>query len=404
MDAYVARQPIFDRDKNIFGYELLFRNGMANFVPDVDGDAATSSLLSSSFFTMGMDRITGGKKAFINFTQNLLQDKIPTIFPKESIIVEVLEDVSPDEAVIEACQAMSAEGYVIALDDFMYRPELEPLVALADIVKIDLRAVPIDQMADYLETIAANGTHYLAEKVETYEEFNRSLELGFEYFQGYFFCKPEIIRGKEISSSELSIMRLMAEVNKADTDFASLQTIVEQDIAMSYKLMCYMNSAFFKRANEISSVRQALILMGIQEIRRFVSMIAMARLVTDKPDELIRISFGRAKFFELLARQTNANVPQAELFTLGLFSMIDAILDQPMEKIMDKMPLSQPLTDALVEEKGDLAVFLNIAKCYERGNWEELDQFTGAFGIDAEKLPALYWEACEWGNNMVDCV
>jgi len=400
VDAYVARQPIFDKKKSVFGYELLFRDSMENFMPQVDGDVATSKLLSSSFFTMGFNRMVGDTKAFVNFTKNLLTQKIPLIFPSGQTVVEILEDVKPTADVIDACNELKAKGYVIALDDFICHPEMQPLVDLCDIIKIDFRAIPAKDLAAYIKPVCGNGVRLLAEKVETHDEFDHAVSLGFELFQGYFFSKPEIIKGKEISSSQMTILEIMAEANREEIFFDKIRVIIESDVAISYKLLRYINSAYYKRVIEVNSIKQALVLLGEAEIRRFISMIALAQLVTDKPIELIKASFIRAKFLDLISLPLNLQARRSELFTLGLFSMIDALLDQPMGAIMEKLPLSTAVVDALVRGEGELTPYLNLAQNYEKGDWQEVGAATSSLDIAEDKIPPIFLEACEWGTAL----
>jgi c-di-GMP-related signal transduction protein len=400
MDIYVARQPIFNRKKKIYGYELLFRDGMSNAFPDIDGDAATSKVLAHSFLTMGMDRITGGRIAFINFTEQLLVKKIPLMFPRERLMVEILESVEAVEPVVEACREISGRGYQIALDDFLYRDDLEPLMELAGIIKIDFMSTPGEELADLVGRLAPYKVKLLAEKVETHEEFQQALDMGFEYFQGYFFSKPEIIQGKGASPAKLTLLQIMAEANREDCRFSELEKVIQRDVAISYKLMRYINSAFFRRVQEISSIRQAIVLLGEKEIRRFVSLMALANLAEDKPDELIRASIIRAKLCELLGKNGDSSVDEGELFTIGLFSLIDAIFDDTIENIMDKLPLSDDIKSALVKGEGRLAGYLKIASCYETGDWEGFREVVAEMGMDDEKIPEAYMDSVAWADSL----
>ncbi|MBU0961245.1 MAG: EAL domain-containing protein, partial [Proteobacteria bacterium] len=218
MDVFVARQPIFDRLKRIYAYELLFRSGMDNAFPDLDGDTATSSLLSSSFFTVGIEQISGGNKVFINFTEDLLLRGTPAMFPPGNIMVEVLEDVNPDDNVIAACEDLVAKGYDLALDDFVFTEAWRPLVKLAKIIKIDFMLMSIEEIKEIVATVKPYKCRLLAEKIETYKEFQQAKQMGFFYFQGYFFSKPEILKNKDIPSSQLSYFQLITEVAKAEFD------------------------------------------------------------------------------------------------------------------------------------------------------------------------------------------
>jgi c-di-GMP-related signal transduction protein len=398
MDVYVARQPIFDRRKEIYGYELLFRDGVSNVFPEIDRDKATSKVLSTSFFILGIDHIAGGKKAFINFTRELLIIKVPTMFPREKIMVEVLEDVEPDEQVIRACREMAQDGYRIALDDFCYKSQLRPLIDLAKIVKIDFKVHAIGEVKKLVDKLAAHKVRLLAEKVENHGAFQQASKMGFEYFQGYFFSKPQVIEGRDIAPSKLSLLQIIAEVNKVDFTFDDLEDLIIRDVSVSYKLLRYINSAYFRRVQEISSIKQAIVLLGEREVRRFLSLIALAQLASDKPDELIRASIIRARLCELLGKCVVCK-DESELFTIGLFSLIDAILDDMMEKIMEKLPFSETIKRALVGKEGESADFLNLASCYEVGDWKGVSEMAGRIGVSEEKIPQFYLDAVGWADS-----
>lgn len=400
MDSFIARQPIFNSKRELFAYELLFRDGLSNQMPMIDGDVATSKLLSNIFFTIGIDKITAGRRAFINYTEKLLLNKTPLLFPKETTVIEILEDVKPDPQVVRVVQDFSASGYMLALDDFVFRADLIPFIEVADIIKIDFRLTPIQEIETYIEKGYLKNTALLAEKVETIEEFNQARDMGFAYFQGYFFSKPEILKGKDISSSHLRLLEIIAVVNKPDFEFDEVEKLMETDLAISYKLLRCINSAFFKRVNEITSIRQALVYLGQTEVRRFVSLIALATINADKPDELIRSSCIRARFCERLSGISECAEPADELFTLGLFSNIDAILDQPMASIMAKLPLSPKIVKALTTHQGELSNYLALALYYEKGEWEKVKKSAGEICIAEENLPSIYMETCEWANAM----
>jgi c-di-GMP-related signal transduction protein len=391
MDAFVARQPIFHGSKKLFAYELLFRTGMSNAFPGIDGGIATSSLLSSSFFTVGIERISGGKLVFINFTEELLRRRVPTLFSKSEIVVEILEDVQPTEEVIEACRDLQQKGYLLALDDFVFRDNLQPLIDMARIIKIDFRLTPLEEIAEMLKRIKGGRCRLLAEKIETHEEFLKAKALGFQYFQGYFFAKPEILKNREVSPSQLTLARLICEVNRPDMEVRQLEELINQDVAISFKLINYLNSAYFARMQPVSSIRQAIAFLGEQGIRMFVSLIVASRLAEQKPDELLRISAIRGKFLEQVAIALGIN--EGELFMLGLFSLLDAMLDNPMEVLMGRLPLSAEVREALVQKSGSLAPFLLLVEAYEKCNWAEVDEKLTQLRLDPEKIQTFYLDA-----------
>jgi EAL and modified HD-GYP domain-containing signal transduction protein len=354
-------------------------------------------VLGNSLFSIGMENLVDGKKSFINFTQNLLIKKIPLLLSKSTIVVEILEDVKPTPEVLAACREMSQKGYTLALDDFTYAPELAPLLEIANILKLDFQASTLAEIRTLVGLVQKySHLRLLAEKVETYTQFQSAKELGFDYFQGYFFCKPEIVKGKEIAGSQMSLLQIMAVVNQPDFDFGSIEKLIARDVNLSYKLLRYINSAFFATAREIASIQQALVYMGEVEIRRFVSLVTMSHLAQGKPDELIRMSCIRGKFCELLGSMTRTSVPPDGLFTLGMFSLIDAIVDQPMERVMRELPLADNIKSALVYRKGELIGYLGLIEYYEKGQWAIMGRVADALHLPQEQLPEIYRQACQW--------
>ena len=403
MDAHVARQPIFDIRKKISGYELLFRDKTARYNPDVDGDVATSTVLANSYFSIGMDALVGDKKSFINFTESLLLQKYPLLLPQESTVIEILENVQPGPELVSACREMAQQGYSFALDDFTYAPELQPLIELAHIIKFDFRLSSAEIIQDYLRKIKRqDNLILLAEKIETHEEFQQALDMGFNLFQGFFFCKPELVSGKEIPGNQLALLQVMAAVNRPEFDVGEIETLIAPDVSLAYKLLRYINSAFFAKAQKISSIQQALVYMGESEIRRFVSLIAMSNLAQGKPGELIRAACVRGKFCELLGGVIPQHVSPSELFTLGMFSLIDAILDQPMQKVMRELPLANDIKTALIDRKGRLIGYLLLVETYEKGLWDQMTKVAQVMKIPEEKLPELYLDACKWSNTFMN--
>lgn len=397
MDVFVARQPIFNRHKRIFAYELLFRTSMANAFPEVDGETATSSLLSSTFMTIGIDNISGGHKVFINFTEELLLRGTPTLLPKDKILVEVLEDVTPSPDIIEACLALQKKGYELALDDFVFKKNLIPLIKISQIIKVDFRLTPKEEIRQLVEALSAYPCKLLAEKVETYEEFQHALALGFSYFQGYFFSKPEILRNKDISSSQLTIMQLICEVNRVEFDVTTLEKLINKDVSISYKLLNYLNSAFFSRLQPLSSIRQAIAYLGERGIRLFVSLVATSHLASKKPDELMKASIVRARFLEQLGDEVKKT--SGEFFMLGLFSLIDAMLDNSMEYLIRQLPLTADVSEALVKRSGPLFPYLMLVELYEVGDWDEIERTLAVMHLKGERIIEFYLDALKMADG-----
>lgn len=366
MDTFIARQPILNQHQRLFAYELLYRGKCRMGESCFDGDRATTSLLTGAFLTEGLETISNNKPCFINFTHDLLVKNIPSVFPKTKIIVEILEDVQPTKEVIAACKNLKKLGYTLAMDDFIYEKKLKPLIELADIIKIDFRLTPVDTIHRVLYHLSGYKLKFLAEKVETHSEFGKALKLGFTYFQGFFFATPEKIRIREIRAVKATLLHMLAEINHPDILPENLARIIEADVSLSYKLLRYVNSAYFYRINKVTSIIQAVAYLGENEIRRFVTLIIISEIAGDKPMELVRLAAVRAKFCSLLGEQSTDNISTTELFLLGLFSLLPAMLDYPIKTITDKLPLSDNLKRALVDSEGPLAMYLQAVITYEK--------------------------------------
>lgn len=391
MDVFVARQPIFTIDKTISAYELLFRTGKTNHFPDIDGETATTSILSSSFFTIGIEKIAAGKMAFINFTEELLLKGTPQLFPQEKLVVEILEDVQPTPQIVETCRQLKEMGYKLALDDFVYSQSFAELLALSDIIKIDFRNTSSEKLVEMVAALQQYGCQLLAEKVETNEEFEQAVSLGFTYFQGYFFAKPEILQNKDLSASKMTLMQLISQINSEEFDVVKLENLVTRDVSVSYKLLKYLNSSYFGRIQPLSSVRQAISFLGENQFKMFVSLVATSKLAGNKPNELVRLAIIRAYFLEGLA--TALQKDKNELFLLGLFSLINAMLNQKMETILKKLPLSESIITALRDREGELFFFLRLVETYESGNWIAFRYAQKKINIDSEKVVNIYLDA-----------
>lgn len=363
-DVFVGRQPILDRQQKLFAYELLFRSSMTGGFPDVDGDVATSSVLSTSFFVAGIDSIANGSLSFVNFTKDLLEQDVAFLFPNDEIVVEILEDVPPTDNIIHRCKILSDAGYRIALDDFVYAPIYDKLLEIADIVKIDFRAMSISDIREMVEKIKPFNCRLLAEKVETHEEFEIAKSMGFVFFQGYFFARPEVVRRRSIPSNQQTMLSLVNLLHSIDYNIDAIEKIIKVDVAISHKLLNFLNSAYFGRLSPVKSIKQAIVFLGEQGVRQFVTLIVMSNLTENKPKELSRLSIIRAKFLQNVSQKT-VGVESEELFMMGLFSLIPAMLDCTMGDAMDKLPLSESIKSALVQREGPLFSFLKLVEDYE---------------------------------------
>ena len=392
-DIFIARQPIYDRKLSVYAYELLYRDSEQNAAHIVDGDMATSQVLVNSLMDIGLQNLVEQSLAFINITETYIIDGLPKPLAQQRVVLEILENIEPSEAVIEGLKRLKADGHVIALDDFVCRSDKLPMVEMADLIKVDLMAIPRNELVDQVKKLRPLNVSLLAEKVETQEEFEYCKALGFDYFQGYFFCKPNIIKGEHTPTSRMTILQLLSKLQDPGLGFAELQKLVAQDVSLSYRILRYINSAQFALGKKIESIQQAISMLGLDTIRNWVAILAMSS-VDDKPHELILTSLIRARMCEKVSEKTTISAENA--FTLGLFSALDAFFDKPLEEILAALPLSDALHDALLDKRGELGELLSLVLAYERGDWDSVSNAQQ----DGEGLSEAYLDAVLWAGEI----
>lgn len=402
MEQFIARQPILNVNKRLFGYELLYRGAADYKLDDVSGDKATMSLLSSAFLTRDIDEISNHKPCFINFTQKLIEQNIPASFPKKQVVVELLEDIEPNDRVMAVCKRLSQQGYTLALDDFVFHRQFLPLMEFIDIVKIDVRLTPLDTIVKTLNILKNYKVKLLAEKVETMEEFDRAVKLGFSYFQGYFFCRPEQIKVVELTVAKVNLLRLLHEVTQKQTTLSRLHGIISHDVATSYKLLRFLNSAYFYRLEKVSSIKHAIAYLGEKELRRFILLIIISELAVNAPNELVRLVLVRAKFCELLAANSPYSMKAEQLFILGLFSSLDVMLDTPMDQVMEHLPINTEIKNALISSSGILSLFLQTAVAVERKQKAKALELLKELSVDLGTVSENYMTAIRYSNGLVN--
>ncbi len=399
--VFVARQPIMDLQGEIFGYELLFRAGMENYFPaDTNQDFAASKVLFDAVSLFGLDTLLDGKRGFLNFTRKLILEDAATLFPKEHLVVEVLENVQPDAEILAHCQRLKQTGYTLALDDFVLAPEWQGLAGLADVIKVDVRSTNLQACAEIIRTHARPGLRFLAEKVETQEELHDTQALGFSLFQGYYFSKPVIIQGRDIAGFKLNYLQLMREVFRPDLDLKQMSAIIQRDVALTYKLLRFVNSASFGLVQRIESLNHALTLLGSNEIRKWFALVIIAGMGHDKPQALSNLSLVRGRFCELMAPVAGFKGRGADLFLMGMFSLIDAFLDRPMAEVLAPLPLAEDVKKALLGEPNRLHDLLALTLAYEKGAWNRVGELTQALRVPAQTPPLLYFQSVELANQV----
>ena len=394
---FVARQPILTGDEKVFGYELLFRDGVDDFFHNSDVDAASRSTLSTSML-MGLDVLCDGRRAFINVTRDVLLKDYISLLPSSQTVVEILESVPPDDEVRAACQRLKEAGYQIALDDFTVDDPRESLTDLADIIKVDLRATPPAQAAAMVKRHGPWRCRMLAEKVETREEFVAAKKAGFVYFQGYFFRKPEMMSTHEIPANQLNYLRMWQAVARPELDIREVEQVIKGEASLCYRLLRYLNSAAFGFGQEIHSIRHALSLLGEREVRRWIRLVATLGAGQGKSSALVLSALVRARFCELLSPQVQAG--ESDLFLVGLLSLMDAILEIPMSRVLENVPVDQESKAVLLGGTSRLSPFYQLMLAQESGEWESARKLAAQLHLSESEVAEKYWDAMQWARQV----
>ncbi len=390
----VGRQPIVDLNLRTYGYELLFRDSKENVYPQgFDGNRATYSVIGSILF-LGLENIVGPNRAFVNFPEDLILSEDYALLPSRQVVIEVLETVKPTRDVMESCKKIRSKGYSIALDD--YTPDTKtPLVDVADMVKVDIIKSGIGpHLKELVRKLLEKGKTPLAEKVESVGEFRTLREMGFCLFQGYFFSKPQIVEEKDIPPNKLSLMRIMGEASQRP-GIKELERIISSDPALSFKLLRYINSAMFNPRSPFSSIHRAVVYLGKDEVSKWLMLVALSEVGTEKPQELITSSLLRANMAEDVVAAAEDEDLSMKAYTTGILSLMDAILDKSMEEILSLLPLDEEIKSALLEKKGYLGSLIEAIKLYEKQRFEELPPFLEKLGITLENMEDSYTRALE---------
>lgn len=396
---YAARQPILTRDSLVHGYELLFRSTAENrFDGSVDSTLASASTIERSTTVFGLDALVGNHLAFVNLTRDALLEGHYEILPKERTVLELLETIEPDADVIAACRTLKARGWRVALDDFTDSPQSRPFLDVVDTVKVDLRGWPRGYEPAAVAPLRQRGLRLLAEKVETPAEHARASDAGYDYFQGYYYCKPQMIEARDLSPAKLSVLRFMAEVSREDVSFDQLEALFRQDLGLSVRLLRYLNSAAFGWRHEIPTLSHALSLMGARPLRQWALMMGMISLADDRPRSLVVNALSRARFAERIAPPVGLEAHKGEAFLTGMLSLMDTIVGRPMTEVLTGMSLPPTVRDALLEGSTPLGPVLALVTSYERGDWPAVQTSQKQYGVDARAIDEAYVDSIEWAE------
>ena len=383
-DINVACQSIYDVHLNVVAYEVLYRSGDENRAVVTDGNQATSELLLSAVVDIGLERIVGVKPAFVNLTREFLLGHLPLPLDSRRLVLEILEDVTIDQELVDGVSRLVAQGYALAVDDAIFRDDLIPLLSLASFVKIELPAIPKSRLREHVQRFRQYPVKLLAEKVETLDEFTHCRELGFEYFQGFFLSRPQMIPGRRRRPSEFAVLQVLARLSDPNVSVAQLEEIIKNDAALSYRLLRYLNSARFGRHAKITSLRHVILLLGLQSIRTLAMLMSLAGTV-QKPGHLLKDATQRAVMCEKLARLLNRHDASA-CFTAGLISSLDAVFDVPLAEILESLPLADDLKDAILGHRGEIGEVLHCAIANERADWDAMR----CGGLTSEEIRDAY--------------
>lgn len=396
MNVFLARQPILDVKHNIRAYEIFYRSGFTNHYTGIDPDQATSKVIINTFQDLGLESLTSGNPAFINFSSTLLEMNIATLFPSKYLVVELLETVVENEYVLEKCKDLKNRGYTLALDDFVYTSQSEPFLDVADIVKIDFITTERRQLEDWLPALKQRNLTLLAEKVETWDELQSAKNLGFTMFQGYYFSRPEIVTVKRLLPLQLTCFELINQVNQNEIDLDLLTATISKDLALTYSLLRLVNSAAFFRRHTIESVKQALVLLGEIEIKKWVTLIALQEMSMTNLGAPVVTSLVRGRFAELLAKKTRFKDKSGTLFLAGLFSMLDALLQRPLQLILEEIKAPIEIQELLLKGRGPYQDVGKLILAYEQGKWEDVELHARKLELESAAVCEAYLEALNW--------
>lgn len=394
-DIFVARQPIFDVHRNVFAYELLFRKGFQNYASKFDLEYATVKVISNSLI-MGLHRLTGGKKTFIKFNRQLLLAEIPRLFPTDLLAVEIQDQVDPGKNIVSTCEKMKNAGYLMVLDDFTFDEIYRPLLNLVDIIKVDFLVRDRRYRSSIFKRLNAPDMKFLAEKIETQEQFEEARDLGYHYFQGFFFHKPDVLSSREMPGYKLNYLQILKKVCNPDLPFDEIESILKHDISLTYKLLRFINSASYGFRVTIRSIKHALVLLGKREVKKWLTLIALSGIGSTKPPELMNNTLVRARFCELIGQELELKDQTPEFFLVGMFSMADAFLDRSMDEVLDGLPLDETLKDALLGKPGLYKDVLDLVLAYERADWNNAGRLADRLNLTESKLVGHYVEAVQW--------
>ncbi len=400
MFAFIARQPILDREKDVFAYELYFRDGKNNCFPNVERDEQTSKLIAKKYQTLGLDDISCNKKSFINFQSETLLKGLPSNLNPDNIVIELIAEQHNEGGLLDICKHVKTMGYKLALDDHRLQPDWRDYLPYVDLLKVNSEQHDLDLLSKNVHRYIDANIQLIADNVQSQQQFSIFRDMGFDYFQGYFFARPESLTHEDLPTSKLTLVELMGASSSELFDIESINNVIEHDVGLSYMLLRFINNPTINKRYKITSLRHALNYMGEVEIKKFIALLALANLSDDKPSELLHLSLVRAKFCDLVGAEKNIGSNPPTAFLVGLFSLLDALLDQKMDYLLEKIPLVDEVKEALCGGQNDLTMLLVLVRAFESGNWLKVIRIAKVLEIDQKVLHSLFNQAILWGNGV----
>ncbi len=400
MTPHLVRQPIVDRDQNVYGYQLLCAGGIGEMLCRVDGATETTTKSAHSHDLEGLQKLTGGRKCFLSFDRKLLIDQAYRALSAKSTVIEIPRTERVDSELVNACQKLRCRGYALALEDFVVEPQSQPLLEHIDLLKVEFSSLSDDQHCNIVQSAGRYGFAAVAEQVDTQEDFLRARQLGYSYFQGYFYCRPADNSLKQMPASRLQCLRLLKVVSEPLFQFDQVEELVRQDLSLTVRLLKYLNSPSIGLRIKVNSIRQAVGILGQRPLQKWVSVIAVSELSRDKPLVLMTTSLVRAKFCEAIAERAFASSIACNGFLVGMLSLLDAILDQPMSKLLIELPLSESVRAPLLRQESPLSLLMDLSQALEEGDWLWISAVAHQLNVSQDVVFGEYENAVLWAASV----